>query len=114
MKLKNLLLGLVIVVALGACSEDDEPKKSGGAISIDCQTFVTTDYLVILEDLQDAQAAYLEDQSTENCQAYYSALDTYVESWKAYVNKCVPQASAQFETYWATWETYFDDLNCGE
>ena len=111
MKIKNLLLGLVVVFALGACSDDDD-DKGGGAVKIDCTTFVTEDYLVILEDLQAAQEAYTQDQSTENCEAYYDALDTYITSWKAYVDKCVPQASAQFNSYWATWETYFDDLDC--
>jgi hypothetical protein len=112
MKLKNILLGLVVVFALGACSEDEEPKKSGGSIAIDCQTFITTDYLTILEDLQEKQTAYSEDQSVANCQAYYASLDTYIESWKAYVNKCVPQAAAQFESYWATWESSFSQLTC--
>ena len=54
MKIKNLLLGLTVVFALGACGDDDDGgggNNGGGAIAIDCQTFVTTDYLVILEDV---------------------------------------------------------------
>lgn len=113
MKIKNLLLGLSIVFALGACSEDEDAEpESGGAIGIDCTTFITEDYLAILEDLTDAQEVYVDNPTTENCQAYYAALNTYIKSWKAYIDECVPQASAQFESYWSTYETYLSDLNC--
>ncbi|MFT6867765.1 MAG: hypothetical protein ACJA08_002609 [Cyclobacteriaceae bacterium] len=113
MKLKNLLLSFGIIVLLASCGKDDEPKKSeGGAIAIDCQTFVTTDFQTLLDDLTEKSTAYSEDQSTENCKAYYASLNTYISSWKGYVNKCVPEYAAQFETYWATWEASFTGLTC--
>ncbi|MEO9475560.1 MAG: hypothetical protein ABJG41_08495 [Cyclobacteriaceae bacterium] len=114
MKLKILLLGLVIVVALGACSEDDEPTKSGGAVAVNCNTFFTEgEYEALLEDLEAKGDAYEQDQSVENCQAYYASINTYISTWQKYVDKCVPaEAAATFNTYWSIYESYFDDLNC--
>ncbi|MFY0600422.1 MAG: hypothetical protein JXR03_12185 [Cyclobacteriaceae bacterium] len=118
MKIKNLLLGLAVLFTLGAvsCSEDDDDGGStgGGAVAIDCATFATTDYLPLLEALTDAQEAYTEDQSKENCEAYHDALNTYIASWKAYIDKCVPQASAQFESFYAQFETSLAQLSCDQ
>lgn len=114
MKFKILALGLLVTFASFSCGGDDEEeKKNAGAIAINCETFFTTDYLPLLEDLQDAAEAYAEDQSVENCQTYYDATVVYIESWKEFVEKCYPDLLDTYESYWSTWEDYQDDLTCG-
>ncbi len=109
MNLKNLLFGLVFAVALAACG-DDEEKDNGG--SVNCETFVTTDYIPLLEDLQETATAYSTDPSTENCQAYVASVNSYVDAWKGFVSKCYPQLEESYKTYWETWENSLANTTC--
>ena len=81
MKLKNLILGLFVATLAFSCEEDGADKKEAST-NINCETFVTTDYLTILQDLQDKAAAYTNDPTTENCQAYIASVSSYVDAWK--------------------------------
>lgn len=111
MKLKNLMLGLVLAVTLAACGDDEDDDK-GGSANINCQTFVTTDYLPLLEDLQETAAAYSADPSTANCQAYIASVEAYVEAWKGFVSKCYPDLEETYKTYWETWENSLANTSC--
>lgn len=103
MKIKNLLLGLTIVFALGACG-DDEDDNGGSSGAVNCQTaFINLG--TFSQAVLDAQDDYSMDDSPANCNAYKDALNEFIDEFESAVDNCDdPVIAAQL----ATFDTFAD------
>lgn len=97
MKIKTLLLGLVVVFALGACSEDED--DNGGSGSVNCFT-VLQDLSTYAQAIQATQEAYQTDDTAANCIAWVESIEDYIDAVEAAVAGCDdPTISAALAAY---------------
>jgi hypothetical protein len=105
MKLRNLFMILTLAVALGACDKEEEDANAG---SVNCQT-IFLDLTTELTALQAAQDKYKKDDSAENCKAYLTSIEKFVDKVELSVKSCddpiVKAQLAAFDAGLAGWRT---------
>ncbi|NQZ75890.1 MAG: hypothetical protein HRT61_07215 [Ekhidna sp.] len=97
MKTKNLLLLLVTLFIFSGCGDDDD-DATGGAANVNCANF-TTELSDEIQALTTAGTTYSSDPSSENCNAYLSALDAYFAAVEPFIEQCGSDSDfAQFQS----------------
>ncbi|MFY0688857.1 MAG: hypothetical protein JXQ90_16930 [Cyclobacteriaceae bacterium] len=76
---RHPLFFILICLCISGCG-DDEP-------GIDCAKF-TISLADEAKEIATAATAFLADRSTENCMAYLTAIDNYIEASEPFVEEC--------------------------
>lgn len=91
MKFKNLILYafLFIGTLIASCGGDDDNDGDMDP-EVNCATF-STDFQVLITDIQTAAQNFALDQSQVNCTAYLTSLDNYIDGVEDLLD-CFPVA----------------------